>query len=177
MKKVLLAGLTIFGLTTFIACSSDDDNDDGKPSVIGVWNLDEQILSGEGTLDAGFLQVPYNIRSEKIGGSGTLEFATNPREIKGNGIIEVETEFEVILLGDTISDNSTEMDDLSEGTRTYEIKEGNKIIITEDGDSQEFDYVITDNSMTITGKVIVTEEGPTGQDLEFELDAFIKLSR
>ncbi len=178
MKKVLLASLTAIGLISFTACSSDDDDNgsgNGGHPIEGVWNLDVQLISGSGSLDLGLAQIPYDIRNEKVGGSGTWELRGG--DMIGNGVIEVETEFTVIFLGDTISDTTMETEDLSDSDSSYELVEGNIIRITQDGETNDFNYNLDGDNLTITGKVTVTEEGPTGQDLEFELDFLMELSR
>lgn len=185
MKKILLAGLTIFGLAIMPSCSSDDDdNGNGGSSVhpiVGTWNLDVLDASGDGLLNLGFANVPYDISQKKIGGSGTLQFSSNPNEIVGNGIIEIETEFDIELpiLG-PINDSYTENEDLAESfaNATYQILEGNKIRITVDGENQTLDYDISGNEVTLTGKTTIREENPAGgPDLEFEVDVLIKLSK
>lgn len=185
MKKLLLASLTIFGLAIMPACSSDDDdngNGNGTSShpVVGTWNIDEQEFSGSGDLDLGLAVIPYVVNQKKIGGAGTLQFNENPNTIVGNGIIEVETEFEVTIFGQTTVDSYTENEDLSESfaNATYQILEGNKIRITVDGESQTLDYDITGNVLTLSGKSVIREENPAGgADLELDVDVMIKLSK
>ncbi len=182
MKKILLAGLTIFSLAIMPSCSSDDDdNGSSVHPIVGTWNLDVFDASGDGMLDLGFASVPYDISQKKVGGSGTLQFSENPNKIVGNGTIEMETEFDIELpIVGPVNDSYTESEDLGESfaDATYQILEGNKIRITIDGESQTLDYAFSGNEVTLSGKSFIREENPAGgADLEFEVDVMIKLSK
>lgn len=183
MKKILLAGLTIFGLAIMPSCSSDDDDNGngGSHPIVGTWNLDVFDASGDGILNLGFANVPYDISQKKIGGSGTLQFTENPNEVIGSGTIEMETEFDIELpFVGPISDSYIESEDLSESfaNATYQILEGNRIRITIGGENQTLDYVIDGNEITLSGKSTIREENPAGgADLEFDVDVLIKMSK
>ena len=153
MKKIIVP---IFAIASFafVACSSDDDSDNGSASdaskIVGTWYLNHyESISREEENQGGSIHIK-GLDAVATSSNIVWEIKANPQEIEYSGEADIAHVSYEFIDGDTISYNTyTHTLPIFEGDLFWSLDEENGTISLAPDGSYPANYTLTDDELRI----------------------------
>ena len=170
MKKFSILFVVLF--LVIASCSSDDDGGQVSGNIVGTWLATDLSLAGDIEFEFEGETIKTTVLGEGYDLTSQLTFNESPNTLTSEGTVNME--LSISLNGITSTENIEDFEFFDDGV--WEVS-GNKLIITESGETSEA-YILKLTSSELVIRVLETEvESEGGETVTSTFEIVASFSR